>query len=245
MARVLAPKAQGAWNLHQCATEQAPDLDLFVLTSSYGGLFGNPGQAGHAAANTFLDALAAHRRAVGLAGLSLDLGSWSDVGYLAGNEAFLRGLEEQGIGTISSAEGRPAVRTAIEGWRAGQVAILPTHWDDLDPDHHLASNPVLSSVAGGASAPPPDGTDGPAPTAPADIMACCRDVVSRVLGYADEELDRLDLTEAGMDSLNALTIRNKLQRLLGVPLPASICFDRPTLSELATDIEKRMTEIRD
>ncbi|MEV6806383.1 type I polyketide synthase [Streptomyces sp. NPDC051132] len=245
MERVLGPKAQGAWNLHQCATEHAPDLDLFVLTSSYGGLFGNPGQAGHAAANTFLDALAAHRRAVGLAGLSLDLGSWSDVGYLAGNDAFLRGLREQGVGTISSAEGRPAVRAAIEGWPAGQVAVLPTRWDDLAADHHLASNPVLSGVTGDTSAPSPDGPDGPAPVTPADILARCQEVVSRVLGYDAEELGRIDLTKAGMDSLNALTIRNKLQRLLGVPLPASICFDRPTLSELAADIEKRMTEIRD
>ncbi|TMR06542.1 type I polyketide synthase [Actinomadura soli] len=244
MARVLAPKAQGAWNLHRCATEYAPDLDLFVMTSSYGGLFGNPGQAGHAAANTFLDALAGHRRAVGLPGLSLDLGSWSDVGYLAGNDGYLRRLEEQGVGTISSSEGRPVVRAAIEGWPAGQVAILPTRWHDLDPDHHLASNPVLNGVTGDGSAFSPGDADAPAPVTPADIMACCQGVVARVLGYDVEELGRIDLAEAGMDSLNALTIRNRLQRLLSVPLPASICFDRPTLSELAADIEKRMTEIR-
>ncbi|HET9382963.1 MAG TPA: SDR family oxidoreductase [Streptomyces sp.] len=242
MARVLGPKAQGAWNLHQCAARYAPELDLFVMTSSYGGLFGNPGQAGHAAASTFLDALAGHRRSMGLPGLSLDLGSWSDVGVLAGNDDFLRGLEEQGIGTISSAEGRPAVRAAMAGWPSGQVAVLPTRWTDLDPEHHLASNPVLRGVTGEPAGPPPAEDGSPAPASPADVLARCREVVARVLGYAAGELDGLDLTQAGMDSLNALTIRNKLQRLLGIPLPASLCFDRPSVGALATDIEKRLAE---
>lgn len=242
MAHVLAPKAQGAWNLHRGAAEHAPELDLFVMTSSSAGLFGNPGQAGHAAANAFLDALAGHRRAVGLPGLSVNLGSWSDVGYLAGNDDFLRRLEERGLGTIHSSEGRPALRAAIEHRPSGQVAVLPTRWKDLDPDHHLASNPLVGGLTGGADQPDEEGSS--APTTSADIMACCREVVARVLGFDVEELDRLDLTRAGMDSLNALTIRNRLQRRLSVPLPASICFDKPTISELAADIEKRMTENR-
>ncbi|OXM61126.1 type I polyketide synthase [Amycolatopsis vastitatis] len=244
MSRVLGPKAQGAWNLHRGAAEHAPDLDLFVMTSSYGGLFGNPGQAGHAAASTFLDALAGRRRAAGLPGLSLDLGSWSDVGILAGNDDFLRRLAEQGIGTISAAQGRPAVRAAIAGWSSGQVAILPTHWDELDPDHHLASNPILNGLIGDRSV---SSTEDPSPamTSSADIMAYVRDVVARVLGFGDDELTGLDLAAAGMDSLNALTIRNKLQQRLSVPLPATICFEKPKLCELAAEIEKRMAEVRD
>jgi acyl transferase domain-containing protein len=244
MSRVLGPKAQGAWNLHRAAAEHAPDLDLFVMTSSYGGLFGNPGQAGHAAASTFLDALAGHRRAVGLPGLSLDLGSWSDVGILAGNDDFLRRLAEQGVGTISAAQGRPAVRTAVAGWSSGQVAILPTRWDELDPDHHLASNPVLSGLTGARSVPPSTDDTSLTVMSSADIVACCREVVARVLGFADDELTGLDLPAAGMDSLNALTIRNKLQQRLSVPLPATICFERPKLGELAAEIEKRMAEGR-
>lgn len=244
VARVLAPKAQGAWNLHRSAARHAPDLDLFVMTSSFTGLFGNPGQAGHAAACAFLDALAGHRRALGLAGLSVNLGSWSDVGYLAGNEDFLRRLEEQGLGTISSAEGRPALRALIEGRPSGQIGLLPIRWKDLDPDHHLASNPLVGGLTGGE--PESADADGPpaAPMTPEDVLACCQDVVARELGFDGDELGGLDLAKAGMDSLNALTIRNKLQRRLSVPLPASICFDRPTVGELADDIGKRMREVR-
>jgi phthiocerol/phenolphthiocerol synthesis type-I polyketide synthase E len=244
IARVLAPKAEGAWNLHRSAAEHAPDLDLFVMTSSSTGLFGSPGQAGHAAACAFLDALAGHRRAAGLAGLSVNLGSWSDVGYLAGNEDFLRRLEEQGLGTISSAAGRPALRAAIEGWSSGQVGLLPIRWKDLDPDHHLASNPLVGGLTGAGSAPAAADSPPAVPRTPADVLACCLEVVARELGFDGDDLGGLDLAEAGMDSLNALTIRNKLQRRLSVPLPASICFEKPTVGELADDIEKRMREVR-
>jgi phthiocerol/phenolphthiocerol synthesis type-I polyketide synthase E len=244
--RVLAPKAQGAWNLHRSAAEHAPDLDLFVMTSSFTGLFGNPGQAGHAAACAYLDALAGHRRAVGLAGLSMNLGTWSDVGYLAGNEDFLRRLEEQGLGTITSAEGRPALREAIEGRPSGQVGLLPIRWQDLAPDHHLASNPLVGELTGaGFASAASTAADPPAgPMTAEDVLACCQEVVARELGFDRAELDGLDLAKAGMDSLNALTIRNRLQRRLSVQLPASICFDNPTVGELAGDIEKRMREVR-
>ena len=79
--KVMAPKVQGAWNLHNLSQHES--LDFFVMFSSSASLLGAPGQGNYAAANAFLDALASYRRSQGLAGLSINWGPWAEVGMTA------------------------------------------------------------------------------------------------------------------------------------------------------------------
>ena len=79
--RVLAAKAMGAWHLHELTRDDP--LDVFVLFSSVAALVGSPGQGNYAAANAFLDALAHHRRAEERPALSVNWGSWAEVGMAA------------------------------------------------------------------------------------------------------------------------------------------------------------------
>ncbi|MGC2374123.1 MAG: type I polyketide synthase, partial [Solirubrobacteraceae bacterium] len=100
--RVLAPKLDGAWHLHEL-TEQM-DISMFVLFSSAAGTFGNAGQANYAAANVFLDALAAHRRAHDLPSISLAWGLWEQIGGDA-DGALRERLARSGFAMLSSVEG--------------------------------------------------------------------------------------------------------------------------------------------
>ncbi|UQX03808.1 type I polyketide synthase [Streptomyces sp. RerS4] len=244
LSAVLRPKVDAAWNLHELTADLG--LSAFVLFSSAAGVFGGAGQANYAAANTFLDALAAHRRAQGLAATSLAWGLWAEVGGMGESldaEDVSR-LGRGGVNALSAAEGVALFDAASA---AGQSLLVPVKLD-LAALRAAASGgmlpPLLSGLvrmptrraargAGGAfarqlAALPQDQRAGA-------VLGLVRGQVAAVLGFAGPEAvdPARSFSEVGFDSLTAVELRNRLGAATGVRLPATLVFDYPTPTVLA------------
>ncbi|MEU6974055.1 type I polyketide synthase, partial [Kitasatospora aureofaciens] len=249
MDAVLAPKADGAWFLHELTRER--DLAAFVLFSSAGGLVLTAGQGNYAAANVFLDALAAHRHALGLPATSLAFGLW-DVGAGLGRdlaEVDRHRMAVQGVPVLDHATGLALFAAALRSERAAVVPIrvdraaLRTRTDELPA--------LLRGLAAprGRSALPVSGRA--AGTGLAQRLAglgeterrrltleIVRTEVAAVLGHASSEevTPERAFQELGFDSLAATDLRNRLNQRTGLRLPATLAFDHPNARAVAAHL---------
>jgi acyl carrier protein len=243
LGAVLRPKADGAWHLHR-ATEHL-DLSAFVLFSSAVGLLGNPGQANYAAANTYLDALAQHRRARGLTAVSLAWGHWAEAGGMAAglNATEAGRLARTGLAPMPTEDALQLFDSAFDSPYANVVtAALDTA--EADPD---ALSPLLGGlVRKRRRAARTTAGDGPAtllaqlagkPEAEQHrrLLALVRATAAAVLGHPDADAVRPDIgfMEGEFDSLGVIELRNRLNTATGLRLPTTAVFDHPTPTALA------------
>ncbi|SEF36329.1 Acyl transferase domain-containing protein [Amycolatopsis pretoriensis] len=245
---VLRPKVDGARNLHELTRDTA--LSAFVLFSSVSGVLGAPGQGSYAAANAFLDALAAHRVAKGLPALSLDWGLWGEVGGMGGTltEAEVSRLGSGGIVPLSTADALGLFDRALA---SRQAAVVPVKLD-LPALRKLDRVPkTLEDLVGGrarrvaasASAAPAGSFAARLLALPEDdradaVLELVRGHAATVLGYggAHEIESAAQFSSLGFDSLTAIELRNGLTAATGQRLPATLIFDHPTPSALAAHL---------
>ncbi len=249
--KVLAAKADAAWHLHEL-TEHI-DLGMFVLYSSAAATFGSPGQGNYAAANAFIDALAADRRARGLPGVSLAWGLWEEVSEMTARliDADHSRLTRFGMRALTSAEGLELFDSALG---SDQALLLPVRLDlpALGAEARVGALPALlsdlvrvptrrSSEAGGSLA----RRLAAAPVAEREgmVLQLVRAQVATVLGHASP--DAIDTQRAfkdlGFDSLIAVELRNRLNAQTGLKLPATLVFDHPTTKAVASHILKEIS----
>lgn len=245
--KVLAPKVDGAWNLHKHTLNQP--LDFFVLFSSVAALFGSPAQANYAAANAFLDALAQYRLAAGLPGLSINWGIWDEVGVAAKRKVGER-MAIQGIGSIKPEQGLQILEQLFHNSSA-QVGVMPINWQQWRKSQSQVDNtPLLAQLI-------EEETEfqlqheqqGKGSLTNAALLRAepqerrqllefyLHEQVARILRMPASKLDvQQPLSNLGLDSLMGIELKNQVENNLELLIPMTKLLEGPSIAQLAEEL---------
>ncbi|WP_280241634.1 type I polyketide synthase [Nocardia abscessus] len=253
LERVLRPKLDAAVHLHELTRHL--DLAEFIMFSSGSGLFGNAGQANYAAANTFLDAMAYHRRAEGLPACSVAWGLWAPPSRMSSGVDRIRQqrLTRGGVVALSVTEGlalfdaaRGSARAMTAAMRWNLAALRSSHLEqplllrDLVPRrgvpvgvraHHDSASSWAQRLAGAGAA-----------EQDRLVLELVLTQAADVLGYSAGHTVAPDekFQDLGFDSLTTVELRNRLNRIAGLHLGTDALFDHPNSTALARQLSKEL-----
>ncbi|MGW7529594.1 type I polyketide synthase [Streptomyces sp. NPDC054783] len=246
---VLRAKVGGAVNLHELTRDRT--LSAFIQFSALAGTLGNAGQANYAAANAFLDGLAARRRASGLPGTSLCWGWWEQSSGMTGDldQADLSRLRRMGIAAMPThealalfdaacASGKPVLvpaRLDVAALRNETGDELPSLLRDLVDGGRPRRTRAGTAKDGGSLGLAAKLATLPADEAQAAALDWVRDQAAVVLGHPSGTAVDSDqaFTLLGFDSLTAVELCNRLAASTGLRLPSTLVFSYPTPRELS------------
>ena len=240
--RVLRPKVRGGWLLHHLLKDYP--LDLFVLFSSTGSVIASLGQGNYAAGNAFLDALAHHRRSMGLTALSIGWGPWS-VGMVQ-QLKLEQFYERRGIELITPEVGMQILSRVI-GQRPAQLTAITANWAMARETSPLGTLPkmfdLLGEQAGAAEMSENDGeselllklSSAEASERQALLEEHLQDLVARVLQLDASQFTAQEaLTSLGMDSMMAIEVKHRVASSVKVDISVLELLQGVTVVQLAT-----------
>ena len=238
-ARVFEPKVYGSWLLHEYT--KSLELDFFILQSSLLSLLGSAGQGNYSASNTFLDSLAAHRRAAGLPTTAINWTAWSGGGLATASGARGEAMwSSLGVKFVSPDLAMQAfdklmhrdvhqIAVAVADWPtyAGKVGKPPFLAELLNSNENFG----LPKIAQGNVTPPapPTATNNGARQ---QLLSRLQQCIMAELGFLDPIDPDRPLNEVGLDSLRSVTLANNLEDKFGILVSISELISGPTINQL-------------
>ena len=245
---VMAPKA--AARLLDRHTRHL-ELDHFVLFSSIAATLGSAGQCNYAAANGFMDAVAAERRLDGRPAVSINWGPWADHG-MAADPAIAGRLSQHGLTPMAATAALQSLASALERGHA-QTSIAAVDWSRFAASRTSPGMPSLLREVAVDAAPSAEPLISGAALAAMDaaeagpqICSVLGGLLRQVLHNNDPALAsgadvaQLRLSSLGVDSLMAMELRNRVRGWVNVDLPAHVLIGNGTVSEVADLVYQRV-----
>ncbi len=254
---VLRAKVDAAWNLHEVTRDL--DLSMFALCSSIAATVGSPGQGNYSAANAFLDALAVHRQAAKLAGISLAWGMWEQPGGMTAHLSSrdLARMSRSGLAPMNPGQALELLDAALA---INHPVMVATLLDRAALDARAQGGglpPLFSGLARRPRRRQIEDTGDAAQSKSAlaqrlhgladgeqhDLLVnlvCLQ--AAAVLGRpSPEDIDpEAQFSDLGFDSLTAVELRNRLKTATGLTLPPTLIFDHPTSAAVATFVRQQI-----
>ncbi|MFC5290401.1 type I polyketide synthase [Actinokineospora guangxiensis] len=244
LAAVVDAKVTGARHLHELLGER--ELDAFVLFSSIAGTWGSGDHAAYAAANAYLDSLAAHRAARGLAATAVRWGIWADEQTMARADVDPEQVRRRGLPFLPVRTALTALGRAVDGLDP-VPAVADIDWPTFHavftssrPSRLFAEIPEVRALADEAPAAPRAQVSD---VDRAGLLDLVRAEATAALGHRSTEAVAADraFRETGFDSVTAVDLRNRLVAKTGVALPSTVVFDFPSPAELAAHLHAKLT----
>ncbi|GAA1564031.1 phthiocerol type I polyketide synthase PpsA [Actinomadura kijaniata] len=231
---VLGPKAVGAMVLHRIFPPGS--LDFMVLFSSCGQFARLTGQASYASANSYLDALAAHRQAAGgTETVSLGWTSWRGMGMSEAIDGTMLEANSRGLEMVTATEAFRSWSFA-DRFRSPYKAVLRVlPLPPGTPRVPMFRELTVAEDAGDAGDAFTIDWAGLAEDERLALMtADVREQVAAELNLAAEEIElKRPLAELGVDSVMTVALRVRMQRRYGLDLPPNILWSKPSIAALA------------
>lgn len=234
----LASKVQGTINLHEAT--RPDELTYFVLFSSVASSLGSMGQANYVAANAFMDSLSKLRQSMNLPVNCINWGPVAEIGLAAQDDNRGNRLEKEGIASFTTDDYLESMELVLTR-NLSDVNIFDfnyTKWVENNPSYAIdkmlsnlavselpvTENSFVNELKNAASG----------PQALMMMQEQLREILGGILKASPSKIDvDLPFANMGLDSLMAIQLRNKLQKLLGIQVPITTFWNYPRVSLLS------------